>query len=211
MRYRVRRSWKEWQNIGASGQVLQWIREGVSIPFRHNRPPPPFNQGVSLLSVTSEQLAFVDEELEGFVVTIAWEDSTNSRIVSRRFLVPKHGNNQWRLICDLGHLKDYYRTRNASIWKLFGVRHLTLRGAYMLSFDMHDGFYALGIAQEFRDYFIVNVRGKIYRQAKLPMRWSLSPFHFCRLTETFVRHLRTANSASPSPPPWLVDETHEMK
>jgi hypothetical protein len=41
MRHRVRRSWKEWENIGASGQVLQSIREGVTIPFRHNRPPSP--------------------------------------------------------------------------------------------------------------------------------------------------------------------------
>jgi hypothetical protein len=52
MRHRVRRKWQVWKNIGASGQVLKWIREGVTIPFLNNRLPPPFNQGVSLLDDT---------------------------------------------------------------------------------------------------------------------------------------------------------------
>jgi hypothetical protein len=69
MRHRVRRSWKEWENINASGQVLPWIREGVSNPFRHNPPPPTFNQGVSLMEVTAKQLALVDAELARCVTT----------------------------------------------------------------------------------------------------------------------------------------------
>jgi hypothetical protein len=52
MRYRVRRNWQAWKDIGATGQVLKWIREGVTIPFLNTRPPPPFNQGVSLLDAT---------------------------------------------------------------------------------------------------------------------------------------------------------------
>jgi hypothetical protein len=46
----------------------------------------------------------------------------------------------------------------------------------MFSFDIRDGFYAMGIALEFRYYFMVNVRGQLYRLAGLPMGWSLSPF-----------------------------------
>jgi hypothetical protein len=57
----------------------------------------------------------------------------------------------------------------------------------------------LEIDQECRDYFTVNVNGQLYRLARLPMGWSLSPFHFCRLTETFVRHLRTADPESAPP------------
>jgi hypothetical protein len=40
------------KDIGASGRVLSWIREGVTIPFLNNRPPPPFNHGVPLLDAT---------------------------------------------------------------------------------------------------------------------------------------------------------------
>jgi hypothetical protein len=72
MRHRVRRNWQAWKGIGASGQFLRWIREGVAIPFLNNRPPPPFNQGVSLLDATLEQLTFVEAELACFVETGAW-------------------------------------------------------------------------------------------------------------------------------------------
>jgi hypothetical protein len=38
---------------------LKGIREGVTIPFLNNRPPPPLNQGVSLLDATPEQRTYV--------------------------------------------------------------------------------------------------------------------------------------------------------
>jgi hypothetical protein len=59
MRRRVRRCWQEWEAIGASGTTLQWIREGVPVPFSH-RPPPPFNHGTSLLDATLAQCQFLD-------------------------------------------------------------------------------------------------------------------------------------------------------
>jgi hypothetical protein len=60
----------------------------------------------------------------------------------------------------------------------------------MFSFEMHDGFYALGINPSDRDYFSVNVRGHLYQLAGLPMGWSLSPFSFFKLTIIFVNLLR---------------------
>jgi hypothetical protein len=74
---------------------------GVSIPLKNNRPPPRFNQGVSLLDVIHAQLEFVIRELAPFVQAGAWESSTCNDYVSILFLVPKPGNNMWRLICDL--------------------------------------------------------------------------------------------------------------
>jgi hypothetical protein len=73
---------------------------------------------------------------------------------------------------------------------LLGVRHLTRKGDYMSSFDLQDGFCALGINQTDRNYFTVNVRGQLYRLAGLPMGCSLSPFYFCKTTLTFVNFLR---------------------
>jgi hypothetical protein len=44
----------------------------------------------------------------------------------------------------------------------------------MFSFDLHDSFYALGINLADLNYFTVNVHGKLYRLAGLPMGLSLS-------------------------------------
>jgi hypothetical protein len=78
MRHRVRRKCQAWKDSGASGQVLRWIRESVTISFLNNQPPPPLNQGVSLLDATPEQLTFVEAEIARFVETGAWEPTTSS-------------------------------------------------------------------------------------------------------------------------------------
>eukprot|EP00873_Tetraselmis_striata_P007758 jgi/Tetstr1/428022/TSEL_000167.t1 len=39
---------------------------------------------------------------------------------------------------------------------LVGGKHLTRKGDYMFPFDLHDGFYALGIAEQNRDYITVD-------------------------------------------------------
>ena len=191
MRHRVRRSWRAWEAIGASAQVISWIRDGVRLPFKRNKPPKPFNQGVSLQDATPEQLSFIEAELARFVAAGAWERGTCDKFVSRMFLVPKPGVNQWRCIIDLRVLNKWCVRKRLKMESLLGVRHLTRKGDYMFSFDLKDGFYALGIAEDHRDYFTVNVRGQLYRLAGLPMGWSLSPYYFTTFTETFVRHLRT--------------------
>eukprot|EP00873_Tetraselmis_striata_P013215 jgi/Tetstr1/433479/TSEL_022751.t1 len=71
-----------------------------------------------------------------------------------------------------------------------GVRHLTAKGDYMFSFDLQDGFYALGISPSDRDYFTVNIRGALYRLGGLPTGWPLSPYYFTTFMMTFVKHLR---------------------
>jgi hypothetical protein len=64
------------------------------------------------------------------------------------------------------------------------------KGDYIFSFGLKDGFYALGIVSEQRDFLNVNVRRHLYMLAGLPMGNSLNPYHFCAFKDTFVRHLR---------------------
>jgi hypothetical protein len=67
----------------------------------------------------------------------------------------------------------------------------------MVSFDLADGYYTLGIREEDIDFFTVNYRGTLYILAGLPMGWKCSGYYFCRLTEVFIRHLR---EPLPNPP-----------
>eukprot|EP00873_Tetraselmis_striata_P033055 jgi/Tetstr1/453319/TSEL_040310.t1 len=80
--------------------------------------------------------------------------------------------------------------RDLSFETLTRLHHLAQPGDYMLSMDMHDGFYAVGIAPEDRDYDTVDYRGKLYRLAWLLMGWSLSPYYFCSFNAALNRHLR---------------------
>eukprot|EP00873_Tetraselmis_striata_P008644 jgi/Tetstr1/428908/TSEL_018884.t1 len=110
---------------------------------------------------TPAQLTFLEGELARFVESGAWEFGTCRKWVSRLFLVPKPGVNQWRCIIDLRVLNNSYCVRKRlKMETLLGVRHLTKKGDYMFSFDLQDGFYPLGIAEADRYYFTVDVRAE---------------------------------------------------
>ncbi len=81
---------------------------------------------------------------------------TCDKYVSKAFLVPKPGANSWRLVLDLRHLNTFcsaYKMRMETLKKLQRVMR---GGEWMASFDLKDGFYALGIAPEHRKYFTFN-------------------------------------------------------
>jgi hypothetical protein len=130
---------------------------GVSIPSGTTDPSPQhtqFNQGVSLLDATTlEQLAFID--------------ATLARVVSRLFLDPKPGKNQWRLICDLRLLNDYCTNERLKVETLLDIRHLTRKGDYISSLDLQDGFYAMGARRRRPQR---GMRSKARRHLPLPPR-----------------------------------------
>ncbi len=72
--------------------------------------------------------------------------------MSRLFLVPK-GTDKWRIIIDLRYINDFCEKRSMEFETLRRVRHLARRNNYMLSLDLMDGYYAVGVAREDRDYF----------------------------------------------------------
>eukprot|EP00873_Tetraselmis_striata_P027518 jgi/Tetstr1/447782/TSEL_035112.t1 len=107
------------------------------------------------------------------------------------FLVPKPGTNKWRLIIDLRELNKWCKTFTMSYETLKHLRHLARAGDWFVSMDLADGYYALGIREEDRDFFTVNYRGELWRLACLPMGWTGSSYYFCKLTAAFTDYLRT--------------------
>ena len=193
LRHRLRERVGEWARIGASGQVLSWIKKGVRVQWRQ-RPPPPFNQGVSLADATPDQLAFLEPELERLTSIGAFEESCRPTWVSKLFLVPKPGSNKWRLIVDLRQLNSYCKDFSIKYETLRKLRHLAHRNDWCYSLDLQDGYYAVGIHLADRDYFTVNIRGQLYRLACLPMGWNASPYVFCTLMKPVVRYLRSPHN-----------------
>eukprot|EP00873_Tetraselmis_striata_P046349 jgi/Tetstr1/466613/TSEL_011101.t1 len=150
-------------------------------------------------NTTPAQLEFMDGELARLLAVGAWERGYCAKWVSRLFLVPKPGTNKWRLIIDLRPLNRYCETRDLSFETLSHLRNLARPGDDMLQMDQQDGFYAVGIAPEDRDFFTVDYRGTLYRLAGLPMGWSLSPYYFCQFTNVLTRALRREADGTPIP------------
>jgi hypothetical protein len=115
------------------------------------------------MDATPGQVECVERELPRFTQAGAWEASTCDHSVSRVFKVPKPGKNQWRLNCYLRPLNKFFVRKRLNIETLLRVKHLTRKGEYMFNFDLQDGFYALGINPSYPNYFIVDMRGQLYR------------------------------------------------
>eukprot|EP00873_Tetraselmis_striata_P026276 jgi/Tetstr1/446540/TSEL_034065.t1 len=126
--------------------------------------PPNFHNGIIMQYDTPAHLTFLEDELACFVASGAWEFGTRRKWVSRLFIVPKPGVNQWGCIIDLRVLNSYCVRKRLKMETMLGVRHLTKKGDYIFSFDLQDGFYALGIAEADRDHFTVDVRALHLRQ-----------------------------------------------
>ena len=97
---------------------------------------------------------------------------------------------------DLRTLNTYCDTRQMKMETLKRLRTIAKENDWMVTFDLKDGFYALGIAPEDREFFSVNINGQIYNMSALPMGWSLSPYVFNQFTYTFIKHLRDPEAAS---------------
>eukprot|EP00873_Tetraselmis_striata_P001327 jgi/Tetstr1/421591/TSEL_012535.t1 len=122
-------------------------------PARKTTIPQTEEQNWRMQDATPAQLTFLEGELARFVESGAWELGTCRKWVSRLFLVPKPGVNQWRCTIDLRVLNSYCVRKRLKMETLLGVRHLTKKGEYLFSFDLQDGLYALGIAEADRDYY----------------------------------------------------------
>lgn len=66
-RVRSRRKLRQWENIGASGRLLDWICNNIHLPFRYGRLPPAFTHGISILDVAPTQFAYLESELDQLV------------------------------------------------------------------------------------------------------------------------------------------------
>ena len=168
------------------GAKLQW-KEG---------PPKPFHHGVSLRKedYVGNQKEFMDKEKERALATGAWEPATCTRYVSKVFLVPKP-NGKWRLVMDFRWLNSHCREFKCRFETLKALQRLARRGDYMFSFDLQDGYHAIGIAPEDRKYFTFCLDGEYFQAAALPFGWNMSPYVFVKTMRVLVQALRSPTAA----------------
>ena len=210
---RVRANADAWASAGAGSEVLRWIREGYQLPWLGGRRPLPFNQGVSCRGATPQQKAFLAREIERLQAVGALAPATDSRWVTRAFLVPKPGkSDSWRLVVDLRWINSHLQRTTCRMETLRLLSRLARRDDWMISLDLQDGYYAVGIHPQDQQYLTVNLEGfGLLRFSALPMGLSASPYVFCKTMRTFVRALRSpleplaselGRRWAPRAPPW---------
>ena len=197
LRHRLRRRLHRWKARGASRQVQGWIRSGVNLEEQWGPKgrPRPFNQGISLTELDPEEQAFLDKEISRLFASGAWEEAVSDQFVSKAFLVPKksdvEGVRKFRLIIDLRHLNEHCRDYTVRYETLGTLTRWQIKDSWAFSWDLRDGYHAVGVRPQDRKYFTMNLQGRLIQIAVLPFGWSGSCTVFCKTMETFVSTLRS--------------------
>ena len=176
-----------WRAIGASPEVQGWIEDGVGIDWADG-PPAPFHHGGCAVppAAAADWHALVSRLL----LVGGIEYALDERFVSRAFLVPKK-NGGWRLVVDLRWVNSHCAKQSVQYETLKSLRRFAMRNAWMVSFDLQDGYYHLAVKAEDRPYFTFCIGGDCFRCVGLPFGWTASPRVFTKLMRPVVRALRS--------------------
>ncbi|KAK3277816.1 hypothetical protein CYMTET_14201 [Cymbomonas tetramitiformis] len=173
---------------------MQWITHGVKLRWKRGSPPP-FDHGVSLRDATRQQQVWLDAEKERLLQNGAWTRATRRSHVSRAFLVPKSGTNKWRLVVDFRWLNQWCVKNRVKMETLKKLRRLARPGDWCFSFDLQDGFHALGIHPDFQRFMQFDLQGDLLQCSAVPFGWNDAPRVFCKFVRVMVEALRSPQAA----------------
>lgn len=172
--------------------MLGWLAGGYKLPFREPLRRA-FHQGVSCRNLQPDARAFLLKELQRCLNTGAYEPATSTRYVTKAFLVPKPGcPGKWRLVLDFRHLNTFLKELSCKYETLKLLRDILEPQDWLLSMDLSDGFHAIPIAPEHRQFLTFAIDGVGYLQcAALPFGLSCSPYVFTKCMRVLVQALRS--------------------
>ncbi|KAK3262140.1 hypothetical protein CYMTET_28986, partial [Cymbomonas tetramitiformis] len=153
-------------NSSMNAEVMQWITEGCKLRWEAG-PPPVFDHGVSLLDTTPQQLQWLKVEKDRLLANGAWSRAKKRSHVSRAFQVPKPGTNKWRLVVDFRWLNQWCLKSKMRMETLKKLRKLAKPDDWCFTFDLQDGFHALGIHKDFQKFMQFDIQGELFQQQRI--------------------------------------------
>lgn len=159
-----------------------------------------------------QQSEFLEKEVARCFQTGAWEAAPPSERthICRVHLVPKKtpaGEPQkWRCVVDLRPTNSFCRQSSCKYETLRVLQRLARQGDWMISWDLKDGYHAVGIQPDFRRFMTFalppapgsppGTPPRYIRCAALPFGWLASPYIFTKVMRVMVRMLRAPQAAT---------------
>lgn len=179
-----------WQAIGANSVVLDWIKNGVEIPFtaqpaKFDIPNPVFSDS---------DVAFLDSklaELEKDGVIRKCLPNEEPWCVSPIKVVNKTtGTGEKRLLVNLYRFNQYVVHKTFKTEGIDIVAELIQPNDVLQTVDIKDGFFHVKINSDFHKYLAIRWRGVVYFWCCLPQGLSCSPYFFHKVLRPVVQYLR---------------------
>ena len=184
-----------WRSIGADRVTLDWLKHGVPVQWRGDKPPPPFRLPELPVSDAERSWWFSVEEPRLLKLgAIARVDATGGESVPEHvcnaFCVPKPGESKWRVVVNLKRMNVAQVGHKCRYETLKVLRHMGIKGSHMLKVDLADAFYHVPIRPAHRKFFAFSFCGVVYTMCALPFGWLNSPYVFTKVMRNVVRFWR---------------------
>ena len=176
-----------WANIGANDVVLDWIRQGVPIPFKYS--PPCFVQPNGFLSRPDVQ--FIDSQIASLLLTgviIRCDPGQLACVSPIKCIAKKKGSK--RLLVNLHELNQYIHTPKFRCEGIENVAGQIQSADILMSIDLKDGFFHVPVHPDFRKYLGICWRNNYYAWCSLPQGLACSPYYFYKVLRPVVQYLR---------------------
>ena len=184
---RVRRCLNAWENIGAGPMILNWIANGYKLPL--TGPVEPFN--IPPLHQHNPQEVAALQEIKAKLLSMGViTRTTNNNFVSRSRLEPKKDGG-YRLVVDLRPLNAYLPETTCKYETLNDAQFLLQRQDWMISADLKDGYYHLGIHKDHQQYLTTMLDGELVQFTALPFGLSTAPRVFTKFMRPVVKYFRS--------------------
>ncbi len=178
--------WQQWEKIGASPTIVNWIQEGVPLAFHSE--PAAFD--LSNHPLTSDQEKFVDAEINELVACGIIKCCSYKPIcISPIGCVPKKSS--YRLIVDLRQVNKYCDCSKLSYEDINTVKQLVKPHDSLIVADIKSGYHHVKVSEEYQKYLGIRWRGKLYVWTRLPFGLSLSAYYFVKVVRAVIAHLRS--------------------
>ncbi len=175
-----------WEKI-ASPTVVSWIKDGISLPFRH-AAPEPFCVPNRYLPPQSRQ--FITSEIKELLrQDIVEKVTVKPHCISPVHCVPKK-TGKFRLIHDLRLLNSYCGPPSFSNEGITEVLQLIKPDDVLVTFDIKSGFHHVPINASDRKYLGFEWQGHFYQWKCLPFGLNSSPYFFYKIIRPVVQYLR---------------------
>ena len=180
---------QDWSDIGASSEVINWIKDGVKWDFI-SLPP---HIELSNRQLNQKQSQFVDKELKNLLSNniISQCDADYPLCISPISCVPK--KNDFRLVIDHRELNRYIKCPQVCYEDIRTLRDIVQPGDYMISADIKSGYHHIPVNSHFSRYLGKRWRNQTYVWNRLPFGLNVSAYYFVKTVRAIIAHLRSQN------------------
>jgi len=178
-----------WAQLTQDPWVLATVTSGFKLEFIDY---PPFQRHIPPnATMDASQFSLCDEEVNALITKGAVvEAGAEVGYISRYFLVPKKGPNNWRPIINLKPLNQFLKYRHFKMEGIVTVRHTVRQGDFMAKIDLTDAYFTIPVFQGHRKFLRFRWKNKTYEYTCLPFGLSSSPWVFTKLLRVAVAFFR---------------------